>query len=62
MGEKHLVNDCAMLTLGFGDCVLQHHFVVAPVKQACILGNDFLQLWDADINYKMKKLTLCIKG
>ena len=32
MGEIHLVNNCTMLTLGFGDCALQHHFVIATVK------------------------------
>ena len=54
MGEKHLVNNCTMLTLGFNDCMLQHHFVVVPVKLTCILGNDFLQHWKADNNYKMR--------
>ena len=61
MGEKHLVNDCAMLTLGFGNCALQYHFVAASVKQTCILSNDLLQYWGPDINYKMRKLTLCVK-
>ena len=53
MGKKHIVNDCVMLTLGFGNCVLQHHFVVAPVKQMCILGSDFLEQWHAEINFEI---------
>ena len=54
MGKKHLENNFTMLMLGFGDCALQHYFVVAPVKQMCILGSDFLEQWDADKNYKIK--------
>ena len=54
MGEKHQVNDWKMLTLGFGDCVLQYHFVVALIKQMCILDSDFLECWEADINFEIR--------
>ena len=54
MGKKYLVNDCAMLTLGFSDCALQHYSAVAPVKLAFILDSDFLECWEAKINNKTK--------
>ena len=52
--ENLLVLNCAMLTLGFGDYIMQHHCVVALVKQNCILRSDFLECWEADINYETK--------
>ena len=59
--ENLLVLNCAMLTLGFGDYIMQHHCVVALVKQNCILRSDFLECWEADINYETKQLTFCIE-
>ena len=60
MGKKRLTNECTMLILGFGDCALKHHFMVALVKLTYILGSDFLEQWEADVNYKTRQLILCV--
>ena len=62
LGEKHLVNECAILMLGFSGYVLQHHFVFAPVKKTCVLGSDFLEQWEADINYETRQLMLHVSS
>ena len=50
MGKKHFVNDLAMPMIGFSDCALQHHFMVAPVIQSCISGSDSLECWEINKN------------